>query len=256
MYYAGTILEEKKIRMKSYLSIVSLFILLLISCGPATMESEVKNWNRNQKTVERLAVEYPNFSTVLKKEIVAATAQWDKSMALPEGESKVAALGGANRRLLSPFVQTLNRMEGEIQELTKLMSSVAQAASQKEDQMAVEVAIKRAKAAIELGKQDLRNARPSNAVDARYLVDKVKRSIEGGQKSLKDIKRRIDQKKRKKAQQEKVVKEEVKAEKEAAATYRASEEAKRAPIKCSYCGRMNKPTDVTCGGCGANVKRK
>lgn len=242
--------------MKPYFSIISLFILFLISCGPATVESEVKNWNRNQKTVERLVVEYPNFSTVLKKEMLAATAQWDKSMALPEGESKVAALGGANRRIMSPFVQNLNRIEGEISELDRLISSVIQAANQREDQIAANLAIRNARRVLEASRRDLRNARPANATDARYLVDKVKRSIEGGKKALKDIKRRIDQKKRKKTQQERAVKEEIKAEKEAAAKYKAAEEAKRAPIKCSYCGRMNKPTDVTCGGCGANVARK
>lgn len=96
--------------MKSFALILSLFTLCLFACEK-TIDSETNRWNRNQARLERIQLEYPNFSSAIKAQLQEATTIYEQAQQLSEEEAKIEMMAKANRTAVPRYITQLDNLD-------------------------------------------------------------------------------------------------------------------------------------------------
>jgi hypothetical protein len=224
-------------------------LLLVASCAKPTAESETKAWESSKQTLETLGAKYPGFKPALEEVKNEASKQWDAALEVSDDEKKVEAMRAANTAAKPSFVGQLDGMSDAIESLKDLSTEATQAGSVDDgDREALRIAQNEANITLNSVEGMLKSRQIATATEARAVVEEAAKQVENAKNRIQKVMDTVLGKKN--------------AAKAAADTASANDAAKETakeeaknPIKCGFCGTMNKHDALKCSSCGAPVEK-
>lgn len=230
------------------MKILNLFLLLtilflILSCGKATTESETKRWESNQKKMDALVLQYPNFEAAIDETKAAATKEWQAAQSVGEEEAKINAMSAANSTARPKYIRLLDELAKEMEELKDDIAEATQTeGANNTDLDAINSAKGEANITLTRVEQMVRNTTVKTAAEAESILNEAEKQLNKAEERLQKV---IDNIKKR-------VKKETKAEEEA----NKKEEVANTPIKCNACGKNNDADAKNCKFCTAPLTIK
>lgn len=100
----------KKIAMFLFL------VMTLIACKKS-VEGETATWEANKVKLKKLRASYPNFATLLDKELKNAEAKWKEAQKIGNEEEKIKKMAEANYTFNQGLVYELSMVETKMENL-------------------------------------------------------------------------------------------------------------------------------------------
>lgn len=227
--------------VNALLLLTSLFVVL--SCGKATTESETKRWESNQKKMDALVLQYPNFKAAIDQTKAAAIKEWQAAQSVEEQEAKVNAMSAANSTARPKYIRLLDGLAKEMEELKDDIAEATQAEGANEaDLQAIKSAKTEANITLTRVEQMVKNTTVKTAAEAESILNKAEKQLDKAAERLQKVVKNI----------QKRVKKEAEAEDAAA----QKEEVANKPIKCNACGKNNDAEAKNCKFCTAPLSIK
>lgn len=234
--------------MKNFIFLAFLGALLLgqTACK-RSVEGETQSWEANKGNVQKLSAKYSNFKPAFEEILKKAEAKMTEAQAMTDEKAKISAMAEANSIIRPKFVQGLEGMDRKISTLEDLMAKASQQSKDHSDRDAAWAAKSSGERAIREVRELIRGAKVSSAAVADGIVNDADRQLSSAQNRLQEVV--------KTAQKKADEKEKAKADQKAEETAKQeAEEKKASPIKCGYCGTMNKPGSLKCSSCAAPLE--
>lgn len=171
--------------MRVYLVFLILAIFLA-SCAK-TVEGQKKRWQSNINRIQRVAIDYPAFKTILEDRRMEAQEMMDDAMNISDEELRIDAMSEANDVLIPDFVRGLENIERQIKEVQELRREVFRNADERVEEMLADVAAKEADRAIESARERLRQPPVINLADAAHRVGLAVNELSEAENTLKKV---------------------------------------------------------------------
>ncbi len=242
--------------MKRTVVFLCALCMVSVSCKQ-TVESQKKAWDRNLKSIEALAAEYPSYKTVLDAQKKSAEVIMKDSEKITEEKAKIAKMGQANDALKVQFIRNLSGITDAKRSIRKKTVDVRGLDITLAERLSVNRAISDADLTMEKTEAKLRDV-PVSVTVAEAVTALVLRDLNDSRKILDGFISRAKEKARlaKKAESDKknAAEKNASIEKGSAGGTTATQPAVKT-VKCQYCGTVN-PIDLTnCRSCGAPLKK-
>lgn len=162
--------------------LLGLFLIILIANCGQTVESQRKRWSYNQDRLELVEQQFPNFSELISKIKSEGEQIYESAGDITDEEAKIDRMGEANDVISPPFVSGLFDFDKKAEEARDLVEKLVKNSKDKDAALLAATSGISIERYIADAREQLRNANPTNVLDANRIVraacEPINKSIE------------------------------------------------------------------------------
>lgn len=222
---------------------VALIATILMSCG-SSVESQLKGWDSNLKSVDTYKAKYPSLKMFLQEDVDAGTTVKTEADALTDEKAKIKKMKEANGKISGGILKNIKDLESKISSTKTKETSLKNAKVADDQKTYATQATTDTKTAL-TNADKVFTATYSNKNESIEAIKKQITKLDDACTEIDRIISKTDEVNKKVEEDNKKVEENKVKEEEAAK-----------PIKCEYCESMNEATATKCKNCGAPIEKK